>query len=220
MLNSSTAGSPADVMARQVAQYARKYVGQPMVVVNKPGGGGGIMFAALIAEPADGYTIASVTAAQSLLYRESLRKISHLITLSSLPMYKKTHYCLAVKADSPFKTLQDMIEYAKKNPRLKIGGQGTASALHLMVLLLAEESGIRISWVPFGGGAESVTNLLGNHVPVINTVPATVNQYIEAGQIRVLAISGDQRLPHLKNVPTLKDSGLQYRYDPIPRFRR
>ena len=207
IFNSSTAGSPADVMARQVAQFARKYLGQPMVVVNKPGGGGGVMFAALIAEPPDGYTIASVTAAQIAALQGELRKDFSFDQFEFIANVQKDPYCLAVKTDSPFKTLQDMIDYAKKNPRLKIGGQGTGSALHLMVLLLAEESGIRISWVPFGGGAESVTNLLGNHVPVISTAPATVNQYVEAGQIRILAISGDQRLPHLKDVPTFKDLG-------------
>jgi tripartite-type tricarboxylate transporter receptor subunit TctC len=124
--------------------------------------------------------------------------------------------CLAAKWDGPFKTLQEMVEYAKKNPSLKVGGQGTGSALHLMVMLLAEQTGTKLTWVPFGGGMESVTNLLGNTVPVISTSPATVNQYVEAKQIRILAITGDKRMDHLKDVPTFKELGhdivmLQYR---------
>jgi tripartite-type tricarboxylate transporter receptor subunit TctC len=207
VFNSSAAGSPTDVMARQVAQYARKYLGQPMVVVNKTGGGGGVMFAALLADPADGYTIASLTGAQITALHAELKKDFSFGDFEFIANVQREPNCLAVKADGPFKTLQDMIEYAKKNPSLKIGGQGTGSALHLMVMLLAEESGTKLTWVPFGGGIESVTNLLGNTVPVISTSPATVNQYVEAKQIRILAITGDKRMEHIKDVPTFKELG-------------
>jgi tripartite-type tricarboxylate transporter receptor subunit TctC len=104
-------------------------------------------------------------------------------------------------------SLQDMIEAAKKSPSLKIGGQGTGSALHLMVLLLGEKAGAKLTWVPLGGGSESVTNLLGGTVPVISTSPATVNQYVEAKQMRILAISGDKRMPHMPDVPTFREAG-------------
>ncbi|QGP94026.1 Tripartite tricarboxylate transporter family receptor [Neomoorella glycerini] len=208
VLNSSTAGSPADVMAREVARYAEKYLGQPMVVVNKPGGGGGVMFAALKAEPADGYTIASVTASQIAALQSELKKDFSIDDFEFIANVQKEPYAIAVKANSSFKTMHDVIDFAKKNPgKLKIGGQGTGSALHLMILQLAEQAGIEITWVPFGGGSESVTNLLGNNVQVISTAPATVNQYVEAGQIKVLAISGDQRMEHMKEVPTLKELG-------------
>ena len=216
ILNSSVAGSPTDVMARQVAQYARKYLGQPIVVVNKPGGGGGVMFAALMAEPADGYTIASLTGAQMAALHAELKKDFSFADFDFIANVQREPNCLAVKWDGAFKTLQDMVEYAKKNPSLKVGGQGTGSALHLMVMLLAEQSGTKLTWLPFGGGMESVTNLLGNTVPVISTSPATVNQYVEAKQIRILAITGDKRMDHLKDVPTFKELGydivmLQYR---------
>lgn len=216
ILNSSVAGSPTDVMARQVAQYARKYLGQPMVVVNKPGGGGGVMFAALMAEAADGYTIASLTGAQMAALHAELKKDFSFEDFDFIANVQREPNCLAAKWDGPFKTLQDMVEYAKKNPSLKVGGQGTGSALHLMVMLLGEQSGTKLTWVPFGGGMESVTNLLGNTVPVISTSPATVNQYVEAKQIRILAITGDKRMDHIKDVPTFKELGydivmLQYR---------
>jgi putative tricarboxylic transport membrane protein len=216
ILNSSVAGSPTDVMARQVAQYARKYLGQPMVVVNKPGGGGGVMFAALMAESADGYTIASLTGAQMAALHAELKKDFSFEDFDFIANVQREPNCLAVKWDGAFKTLQDMVEYAKKNPSLKVGGQGTGSALHLMVMLLAEQSATKLTWLPFGGGMESVTNLLGNTVPVISTSPATVNQYVEAKQIRILAITGDRRMDHLKDVPTFKELGydivmLQYR---------
>ena len=207
VLNSSTAGSPTDVLARQVAQYARKSLGQPMVVVNKPGGGGGVMFAGLFAEPADGYTIASLTASQVAALHAELKKDFSFENLDFLANVQRESHCLVVKADGPFKTLQDVVEAAKKGSGVKVGGQGTGSALHLMVMLLAEQSGSKMDWVPLGGGSESVTNLLGGTVPVISTSPATVNQYVEAKQMRIIVVSGEKRVDHLKDVPTFKELG-------------
>ncbi len=207
VFNSSTAGSPTDVMARQVAQHARKTLGQPMVVVNKPGGGGGVMFAALFAEPADGYAIASLTASQVAGLHAELKKDFSFENLDFLANVQRESHCLVVKADGPFQTLKDVVEAGKKGTGVKVGGQGTGSALHLMVMLLAEQSGAKLDWVPLGGGSESVTNLLGGTVPVISTSPATVNQYVEAKQMRVIAVSSDKRVDHLKDVPTFKELG-------------
>ena len=207
VLNSSNAGSPADVMARQVAQNAKKFLSQPMVVVNKTGGSGGVMFAAMMADPADGHTISTLTSALITALHGDLKKDFSIDQFEFLANVQQESFGFIVKAESPLKTIKDMVEFAKKNPRLKIGGQATFSAQHLMTLALAEETGMPMSYVPYAGGAEVLTNLLGNHVPVINTSPATVNQYVEAGQLRVLATSGEKRVPQWKNVPTLKELG-------------
>ena len=207
VLNSSPAGSPADVMARQVAQYAKKYLGQPMVVVTKPGGSGGVMFGALLAEPADGYTISTITAALITSFHGELKKDFSFDQFDYIVNVQREPYAIAVGGETPFKTMGELIEYAKKNPRLKIGGQGTGSQLHLTALALSEEAGIQISWVPFGGGADSITNLLGGHIPSLVSSPTTSYPYAEAGKIRILAVTGDQRLPYWKNIPTLKELG-------------
>lgn len=210
VLVSSSAGSPADLMAREVAHFAGKYIGQPMVVVNKTGGSGGVMFAALKTAPTDGYTIAAGTAGQFAAMHSQLKKDFRIDEFDFLYNVQVDPYALAVTADSPFKTLKDMIDFAKKNPdkgRLQMGGQGTGSSLHLICLQLAEEAGFKFTWLPYKGGSESVKNLLGGHVAVVSTAPATVSQYVEAGKIRVLAITGDKRLGHMKDVPTFKELG-------------
>jgi tripartite-type tricarboxylate transporter receptor subunit TctC len=207
ILNSSPAGSPADVMARQIAQHAKKYLSQPMVVVNKMGGSGGVMFASLMADPADGYTISTITSALITALHGDLKKDFSIDNFEFIAHVQKEPFCIAVKSESPFKTLNDMIDYAKKNPRLKMGGQATYSALHLLALALAEESGMPMSYVPYGGGSEIITNLLGGHVPVTVSSPTTMNQYVEAGKVRALVVSGEKRLPQWKNVPTLKELG-------------
>ncbi len=207
ILNSSPAGSPADVMARQIAQYAKKYLGQPMVVVTKPGGSGGVMFGALLSEPADGYTISTITAALITSLHGELKKHFSFDQFDFLANIQREPYAVAVRGDSPFKTLAELIDHIKKNPPLKIGGQGTASQLHLAALALAEGAGIRISWVPFGGGADAITNILGGHVPALMTSPTTAHQYAEAGKVKILAVTSDQRLPFWKSIPTLKELG-------------
>jgi putative tricarboxylic transport membrane protein len=207
ILNSSPAGSPADVMARQIVQHAKKHLSQPMVVVNKTGGSGGVMFASLMADPTDGYTISTITSALITALHGDLKKDFSIDQFEFLAHVQKEPFCIAVKGDSPFKTLKEMIDYAKKNPRIKIGGQATFSALHLLALALADESGMPISYVPYGGGSEILASLLGGHVPVVVTSPTTMNQYVEAGQVRILVTSGEKRLPQWKNVPTLKELG-------------
>jgi tripartite-type tricarboxylate transporter receptor subunit TctC len=205
--NSSTAGSPADVMARQVAQSAKNFLSQPMVVINKTGGSGGVMFAAMMADPADGYTISTVTSGLITALHGELKKNFSIDQFEFIANIQQEPFCFAVKSDSPLKTLKEMIEFAKKNPRLKIGGQGTLTAQHLMVLAMADAADMPVSYVPFSGGAEVLTSLLGGHVPVVHTSPATADQYVEAGKMRILGVSGTKRLPQWPNVPTLRELG-------------
>lgn len=201
------AGGSSDLLARAIEKFWPKYSKQPLVVVNKPGGGGGVMFAGLFAEPPDGYTIASLTASQVAGLHAELKKDFSFENLDFLANVQRESHCLVVKADGPYQTLKDVVEAAKKGSGLKVGGQGTGSALHLMVMLLAEQAGAKLDWVPLGGGSESVTNLLGGTVPVISTSPATVNQYVEAKQMRVIVVSAEKRVDHLKDVPTFKELG-------------
>ena len=207
ILNSSSAGSPTDLLARQVAHHAEKHLGQPLVVVNKPGGGGGVMFAALLNAPADGYTIGSVTAAQIAALHGPLKKEFSFDRFDFLCNVQLEPYAIAVLTESPYKTIADVVNAAKEGKNLKFGGQGTGSSMHLMMLDLSKQSGAKFTWLPYQGGAESITNLLGGHADIIATAPATVMQYVEAGQIRILGVSGKERLTYLPETPTLKESG-------------
>ncbi|GHV37218.1 hypothetical protein FACS1894187_13380 [Synergistales bacterium] len=207
IVNSATAGSPTDVLARQIAHYGEKFLGQPMVVVNKPGGGGGATFAALLTEPSDGYTVASINASQITALQAQLKKDFSYDDFEFICSTQLDPYAVAVLADGPFKTAQDVADYAKKEGTVMIGGQGTGTGHHLMILRFAQLGGFDVTWLPYQGGADSVTNLLGGHVQVIATAPATVNQYVEAGQIRIIAISGEKRLEFFPDAPTFKESG-------------
>lgn len=206
--NSSKAGSPTDIMAREVARHAEKHLGQPLNVINKTGGSGGVMFAALLAEPADGHFIGSVTASQIAALQAGLDKEFPFDGFEFIANVQVEPYAMAVKVGGPFTKIEDIVDYAKKNPgKLQIGGQGTGSALHLCALKWAKDAEFTFTWLPYSGGSESVKNLLGDHVQVIMTAPATVRQYVEAGQVKIVAITGDKRLPQSPDVPTFKDAG-------------
>lgn len=207
IINSATAGSPTDVLARQIAQYAEKFLKQPMVVVNKPGGGGGTTFAALLSEPADGYNVASINSSQITALQSQLKKDFKFDDFEFICSTQLDPYAVAVLADGPFKTLKDVAEYGKKEGTVMFGGQGTGTGHHLMILRFAQLAGIKPTWLPYQGGADSVTNLLGGHVQVIATAPATVSQYVEAGQIRIIALSGANRIEAFPDAPTFKESG-------------
>jgi len=208
IFNSSSAGSPTDLLAREVAHYAEKYLGQPMVVVNKTGGGGGVMFASLMSQPSDGYTIASSTAAQIAALQAQLKGQFAFEDFDFLVNVQLEPYAIASLVDGPFSTLQEAIDYAKKGNSLMVGGQGTGSSMHLMMLEIARQADFKFTWLPYGGGSESITNLLGGHAQIISTAPATAHQYVEAGKIRLLAVSGEKMMEHLPDVPTLKELGL------------
>lgn len=208
VINSSTAGSASDVMAREVARYAEPVLKQPLVVVNKTGGSGGPMFAGLLTEPADGYTIGVANAGQLATLQAELKGQFKFEDFEFLANVQMEPYAIAVKSDSPFKTLKDMIDYAKANPgKLKLGGQGTGTLQQILVKQLEAMAQITATYIPYGGGSEAVTAALGGTVQAISTAPATVNAYVEAGQMRILAVAAAERTPMLKDFATFKEQG-------------
>lgn len=208
LLNASSAGSPADVMARELAKYAEKYLGQPVVVVNKTGGSGGVQMAALKAAQPDGYTIGATTAAITGTLNTELKDQFVLDDFEFIIRVQVDPFVLVVRNESPFKTLDDLIKYAEENPgKLKIGGNGTGSGQHLTVLRLAKAAGIEVTWVPFEGGSQAITAGLGGHVDAVSTAPAAIYSHVEAGKLRPLALSSEQRLASLPDTPTMKELG-------------
>ena len=208
IFNSSSAGSPADVMSREIAMALEKITGQTVTVVNKTGGSGGVMFAAVTAEKNDGYTIGTITASQIAVLQTGLNKEFPIESFEFVGNTQIDPYCIFVKEDSPFKTLEDLIKYSKENDgKLQLGGQGTGSALHLTALQLGRDAGFTFTWLPSEGGAETVKNVLGDHFQAGMAAPTTVKQYVEAGQLRVLAITGDKSVDSMPEVPTFKSLG-------------
>lgn len=200
---------PTDAQYRKLAELASRSLGQPIVIENKPGGNGtiGPVQMARLAKP-DGYTIAASTV--SLLRQPHMQQVdwdplSEFTWIIGLGGYT---FAVAVREDSPFKTLKDMVTWAKANPgKLTYGTPGQGSSLHLLMEALAEQAGFQGVHVPFKGGGETTTAMLGGHVMVtLNNVGSVIAQ-AEARKVRILNIFDAERLSRLPEVPTAKELG-------------
>ena len=207
MLCWSAAGSPVDLYARMMAKLLAAELGQNVVVENRTGGSGVIMVNALLRAPADGYTIAANTITLATLFSEPTANFKP----DDLQMVARSQvdpYGLIVHTSTPFKTLDDLVAFARKKPDfINIGGPFAMSGHRVAWEVLAEKAGIRTTWVPYQGGGPALTAVAGGHVDAAATNPGNVKPFIASGKVRVLAVSSDKRLADFPDVPTYKERG-------------
>lgn len=205
----SSPGSPVDLMARQMAEAAGKILGVPLVVETKTGGSGAIAMAYLLSQPADGYTIYAMTRSNADLFATGEIKQYTWKDLAYITRVQIDPFTLAAYPSAPYKSAKEMIDFAKKNPgKIKVGGFGSGSAHHVAAIKFAKGAGIEIAWVPYAGGAEAVTNVLGGHIPVVHTNPSSIIKHVQAGKLTALATSSGERLISLPNMPTYRELGV------------
>lgn len=202
------AGSSMDNMARLFADIAPKYTGQPMVVVNKPGAAGSLTAAEVIKSKPDGYKIAQLA---NLFFASTahIQKIpfdpNDLVPIGNFMEYRLG---MAVKADSPYKTLNDLLQDAKKNAgSLKWGHPGRGTSLHTIALSIFKKTGIQGVDVPYKGSPDVLAALLGGHINAASLPYGTVRENVRAGQIRYLTFYSDHRFSDQPNVPHIVELG-------------
>jgi tripartite-type tricarboxylate transporter receptor subunit TctC len=203
----SSVGGGVDTSNRLMAKYLEKYLKVPFAPINKPGPSQMMMASYLVTSKPDGYTIghasnAIVTAAvtgEATGYKiEDLRPIAMISTVNTM---------IGVTADSPWKTWQDFVDYAKKNPGTKYGHFGVGSGPHYRMEVLNKHNKLGLQGVPFKGEGEALPMLLGKHVPISVMSPTIAKQQVAAGKVRILfsfedpAIDGfDKNIPSLNNL--------------------
>ena len=210
-------GGLADIVARPVAEALGRELGQPVVIENKPGAGGGIGMGAAAKARADGHTLlmalSSLTVipeADVLVGRAPLFALSD---LRAIARYTADPTVLVVRADAPWKTAQDFIDDARKRPgTIPYGSSGNYGTMHVPMEILAQVAGVSFNHIPFTGAGPAVVALLGGQIDAVSSGPATVLQHIKAGKLRALAHWGQGRLDTLPDVPSLKDAGFQAEY--------
>lgn len=203
------AGGGTDVGARILAKVAKKYIPQPLVIVNKPGAGGEIGFTALAQANPDGYTIGFINP-PTIVLLPFQRKVA----------YKMSDYryiinvmedigALCVRTESPYKTLNDFVKAAKEKPgELTVGNAGSGSDAHMTALDFAKKTNISINPVPFKGASDARTAALGGHVDAIVMKVGEAKPFVQSKQIRILAIAAGERLKEFFDVPTFKERGI------------
>lgn len=201
-------GGGADGNARLLSQPMSAILGQPIVVENKPGASGILAATSVLQAPADGYTVLFDTfpyVVNAVMHKLSFDPIKDLIPVSqaiNMPLI------LVVPAETPFKSVQELVTYAKANPgKLNYASYGAGGAAHLAAEMLGRDAGIDWVHVPYKGGAPAMADVLAGRVSAYFTNPITGLAHIKSGKIRPLATTGPQRMKILPDVPTVAESG-------------
>ena len=207
------AGGGTDRISRYIADQLQKELGKPGVVVNRTGGSGAVGHSAGALAKPDGHTITMITFELSTMHWMG---ISDLTWEDYEPVLQMNADAAAiiVKADAPWKDLNEFLAAAKANPgKLTMSGTSTGGAWDLARAGFQLEAGIpveAIRWIPTKGAAPSIVELLGGHIDAVCcSVPEAIAQ-IEAGQLRTLAVMSEERLPDYPDMPTVKESGIDW----------
>jgi tripartite-type tricarboxylate transporter receptor subunit TctC len=206
-------GGVADIVGRPVADAMSRSLSVPVVVENKSGAGGGIGMGFVAKAKPDGYTLLLALSSISILPEAD--KVT-----GRAPMYQLNQFApiarftadptvLAVRSDSPWKTLQEFIADARARPgAISYGSSGNYGTMHMPMEMFAASTGVKLLHVPYTGAGPAVVALLGGNIDAVASGPSTVIQHVKAGKLRVLASWGEQRLVSLPDVPTLTESGV------------
>jgi len=208
-------GGGADLMARTIGHLAEKFLGVALPVSNIPGASGNSGMANLMAAKADGYTIATFIAdtMNTIAAGQSRYKLSE---FAFIVRTQVADSFLFVKTDSPFKTIQDLLKYAKENPgKLKVAATGFGTGDDVTVRFLAAK-GYKMTTLPIPKPGERYASTLGGHSEVLYEQAGDIKQYLDANQLRPLIIFAHKRLPAFPEVPCSVELGFDVT---LPQFR-
>jgi tripartite-type tricarboxylate transporter receptor subunit TctC len=204
------AGGGTDITARLLAKDVEGVLGKPVTVENRAGGGGWVGWGALAAAKPDGYTLGYLNVPSmyaGYLDRQYNRKET-LESFTPLMNHVLDYNIWAVKADSPFKSVKDVIDAAKKAPdTITVTGFGAGGDDHIATLGIGAETGTKFVVVHHRSTAEGKTQVLGGHVQVLGANISEVAEEVKAGQLRILGVMSPQRSKFLPNAPTFKEQG-------------
>ncbi|GKS99243.1 tripartite tricarboxylate transporter substrate binding protein [Acidovorax sp. SUPP3434] len=205
------AGGTTDILARVIGQGLSAELGQSVVVDNRAGAGGNIGGQMAARAPADGYTLFMGTvgthAINAALYKkmpfDPVKDFAPLTRVANVPNL------LVANPNQPYKTVQELIAYAKANPgKVNFGSSGSGSSIHLSGELFKSMAKVDMQHVPYKGSAPAVTDLLGNQIGIMfDNMPSAI-QHVRSGKLRPIAVTTAKRSPELPDVPTIAEAGV------------
>ena len=203
-----TPGGGADTNSRMLAQPMSAILGQPIVIENRPGASGVVGAMAVLQAPTDGYTVFYDTfpyAVNAVMRDLPFDPVKDMIPVSqaiNMPLI------LVIPASSPFKTLKELVDFAKANPnKLDYGSYGAGGAAHLAAELLQRDASIKWTHVPYKGGAQAIADVLAGRLAGYFSNPITALQHLKSGKLRALATTGATRMEALPDVATFEELG-------------
>jgi len=203
------AGGGTDILARQLAKNMEPVLGTSLVIVNKGGGGGLVALKDMVTKRADGYTLGILLGNQFLqkYYRGSDTWIDPLEEVVLLGVFNQDPWGIAVQANAPFNNITEFIDYAKKNPGLRVGAGSPGTLYYWTWEALMEAAGIKLTIVPYGGTALSLTALAGGELSAAGASPSEAESLVSAKLLKMIGVSSEERLAAFPQVPTFSEDG-------------
>jgi tripartite-type tricarboxylate transporter receptor subunit TctC len=203
-------GGATDLVFRALANSSQKYLGRAIVVVNRPGGGGTVgVVEAQRAKP-DGYTLVTAITPLTILPHQvkttfTYQDFEPILNVVQDPVM------FQVQAQAPWKTLQEFLDYARKNPGvITVGNSGAGGGVHLIALAFEKAAGVKFNHIPFAGGGPSVTALLGGHINAVSVSPPEGIPQVKAGKLRIMALFSEKRMSDFPDVATVREQGVDF----------
>ena len=201
------AAGSSDMVMRALADSASKALGQQVVIENKPGASGMLGPNELLKAAPDGYTLSQLTIGVARLPHMQKMQFDPLRDFSYIACLTGYTFGIVVKSDSPFKTVKDLVDYAKANPgKFSYGSTGNGTTPHLAVEEFANKAGIQLTHVPFKGSSDGLQALLGGHINAHSDATGWA-PHVDSGAMRLLATYGSKRTKRWPQVPTLNELG-------------
>jgi tripartite-type tricarboxylate transporter receptor subunit TctC len=202
-------GGWTDSVARPMCDYSTKALGQPVVAVTKSGGAGTLVLSVVKATPPDGYNVAIGSSIMFYMPPQQDTNFDPAKDFTFICRTVESPVGLCVRADSPWKTVKDLVEYARANPGKVKYATATPRGTHgFNMILIAQKEKIEWESVPYSGGQLVVNALLGGHVQAIMQATEWMPQ-VQAGTLRLLALAGEKRSKHFPDVPCLGELGYE-----------
>jgi len=202
-------GGASDLTARAFVGAAHEYLGQPVIIQLKPGGGGAIASDIVAKTPPDGYTLLMGGPGPNTTLPAIEGRSRGPDDLAAICRINYNAMLTLVPTNAPYKTMQELIQYAKANPnKLRFGHAGIWGGPDLLWKSIQIKAGITAKIIPYDGGAEALIALLGGHIDVACLFPTQSTPHIKSGKIRALAVSDSKRDPDFPDVPTLQEAGV------------
>ena len=202
-------GGSHDLTARALVSVAHSYLGQPLVVVLKPGGGGAVGSQYVLKAKPDGYTLLFGGSGPNSIFALVQKAPIGPDQFTPVARINYSPAVFAVRGDAPWKSFREVVQYARQNPgKLNFANTGTWGAADFPMRMVARAAGIEYNNIPYDGGGPALLAVLGGHAEASFLFSAQLLPHLGAGKIRALAVTDSKRMPQLPAVPTLQEEGV------------
>ncbi len=204
-----SAGGISDLLARLISDVSKKYISQPINVVNRPGGSGTIGINEVVTSKPDGYTLGLGSAGETCSALHLIKAPYNLDSYTPICQIGNSRYALVVRKDAPWNNLKEFVDYVKKNPKMNVGVPGKGTVQHLTAEYFCQIANIDLNFVPFQGSGPVIPALLGGHVDAAMFNVTEILGMYKAKEVKLLTVFSQKRIEtvDLKDVPTVKEQG-------------